>query len=450
MAQQKIKTNFLGVRYREHPTRKHGIKADRCFFVRYKKDGKDKEEMAGWASEGLSAEKAFNLLSTVRENIRKGEGAQSLAAMREEKEAKAAEKIRQAKAAEKSIVTFSSFWEEEYLPRSEAQKKVSTMTSERFLYGKWIAPALGHLPLQNITPAKCEKIALAMLRKNKSAASVRYMLAVISQVWNLAVSRDVIEGESPTRRVKKPKADNRRMRFLSHEEARTLLDALAARSTDLYQAALLALLAGLRAGEIWGLTWADINTHAKTIYIKDPKNKEGRHAFMTAEIVEMFNARYEGQHKTAYVFPARGGVKRTNVSDCFERTVRELGLNGTGELDANGNHMEIKDARQRVVFHTLRHTFASWLVQAGTPLYTLAQLMGHKDIKMTQRYSHLAPDAMQAATMALQGVLAPKKETDENEERETVELTPKKTELKKSPVAKVGTTSPRVKVRKAR
>jgi len=64
------KTNFLGVRYREHPKRKHGVRFDRCFSIRYKILGKDKEEVVGWSSEGKSAEDAFRLLSIIRENVR--------------------------------------------------------------------------------------------------------------------------------------------------------------------------------------------------------------------------------------------------------------------------------------------------------------------------------------------------------------------------------------------
>ncbi len=408
MASVKHKTNFLGIRYREHPSRKHGVKFDRCFFVRYKLNGKDKEEMAGWSSEGMSAEKAFNLLSTVRENIRTGEGAQSLAAMREDNEAKAAEVQRKDAATQRAATTFSEFWEQEYLPFATATKKSSTMSSECFLYKKWIAPALGKVSLPKITAPMVEKIAFAMQKQDKSAASTRYMLAVISQVWSLAASRDLVQGESPTRKVKKPRADNRRMRFLSQAEAIELLEALRPRSIDVHDAALLSLFAGLRAGEIWALIWADVDFENASLYIRDPKNKNSRHAYMTEEVKGMLFRRFNGQHKTAFVFPARDGGKRKSVPDTFERVVRDLGLNGTGEQDAEGTDLEIQDARQRVVFHTLRHTFASWLAQAGTPLYTLAQLMGHSDIKMTQRYSHLAPDNMQAATMQLQGALTPK------------------------------------------
>jgi len=58
-----------------------------------------------------------------------------------------------------------------------------------------------------------------------------------------------------------------------------------------------------------------------------------------------------------------------------------------------------------MVIHTLRHTFASWLVQRGTPLYTVSKLMGHSSIKMTERYAHLAPDTQRAAAMDLEGIL---------------------------------------------
>ena len=67
-----------------------------------------------------------------------------------------------------------------------------------------------------------------------------------------------------------------------------------------------------------------------------------------------------------------------------------------------GLNKGITDRRQRVYFHTCRHTFASWHVTAGTDLYTVKELLGHSVIAMTERYSHLAPGTLQNATRTLE------------------------------------------------
>ncbi len=73
-----------GIRVREHPTRKHGIKSDLYFVIRYQKDGKRQEESLGWASQGMTLHKARLALAQLREAARTGNGATSLRAQREE------------------------------------------------------------------------------------------------------------------------------------------------------------------------------------------------------------------------------------------------------------------------------------------------------------------------------------------------------------------------------
>jgi integrase len=178
---------------------------------------------------------------------------------------------------------------------------------------------------------------------------------------------------------------------LSHEEASTLLEELAKRSQQVHDQALLSLLSGLRFGEIAALTWADADIKHGIIAIRSPKSGEGRQTFMTEEVKAMLAARKpEGVGAQHLIFPDRKGNIQKSVSDAFERAVEKLGFNEG-----------ISESPQKVVFHTLRHTFASWLALDGTALYTIKELMGHKTLTMTERYAHLIPDHKREALNAM-------------------------------------------------
>jgi site-specific recombinase XerD len=107
---------------------------------------------------------------------------------------------------------------------------------------------------------------------------------------------------------------------------------------------------------------------------------------MSDAVKEMLQKNF--QNKTMdLAFPDTNGNQIKYMSKTFPRTVSGLGFN-----------KDISDDREKVVFHTLRHTFASWQVQNGMDLYTLQKLMGHKSFQMVQRYAHLAPDNLKKAT----------------------------------------------------
>ena len=106
---------------------------------------------------------------------------------------------------------------------------------------------------------------------------------------------------------------------------------------------------------------------------------------MTKAVKELFEKKTSGDNNEL-VFPARGGGKITEISNAFDRSLDALGLNEG-----------VTDRRMKVVFHTLRHTYASWLVQSGENLYTVKELMGHSTLAITERYSHLAKGTLQDA-----------------------------------------------------
>ncbi len=387
-----------GVRYKEHPTRKHGKRLDRYWCLQYKLHGKTINEAVGWWSDGISQSQCEALIAELRVNQKSGQGPQTLKEMRRfNKERREAEAKAKEAAAHKNR-TLAGFWEAEYYPKAALSHAAKGLSAQRGLLRLWLAP-LADKPLKDITTADLENLVVRpMMRAGKSASHIRHALILVSVVWNLAAEMGVVSGENPVRNIKKPKRDDQRDRFLSKDEAARLLAALKEVSVDTHDVAVLSLFSGLRVGECLALTWADVNFEDGLIFVKDTKNKHNRHAYITAEIQEMLMRRRADNPKSAVVFlKGQPDTVYAIIRKLFAETVKALGFNDG-----------VTDSRQKVVIHTLRHTFASWLVQMGTPLYTVSKLMGHRSLKMTERYAHLAPDTQRAAAMELEGILGGK------------------------------------------
>ena len=387
---QWTKTSVPGVRYREHPERKHGIKPDRYFAIRYQADGKRREEGLGWGSEGWTAQKAAVVLADLKKAHVTGEGPKTLQAKRDLEKAREEAKARALASQEAEAVTFGSIFEGVYLESARQNKKPNSVQTEKGLFKKWVGPVIGDVPLKDISPFHLERIKKNIAAAGLSARSAHYALCVVRQVFNFARDRDMTACVSPTNKVKAPKTDNRRLRFLTREEAAKLLEHLAKRSPELHAISLVSLHCGLRAGEVFSLMWSDVDLDRETLTLRDTKNGRTRIAYMTGQVRELLAARTKGGPGDA-VFPGRGGVRRSYVSNAFERAVKDLGFNEG-----------ITDSRQKVVFHSLRHTFASWLVEQGTDLYSVKELMGHRTLSMTERYSHLSPDSLRRAVKGLE------------------------------------------------
>lgn len=249
--------------------------------------------------------------------------------------------------------------------------------------------------MKDISPLDLERVKKAMSDAGRAPRSIQYCLAVVRQVFNLARRLGLFHGDPPTSKVKIPKNDNRRLRFLTREEAADLLAALAQVSPELADMALLSLHTGMRAGEIFSLTWGDVNLAHGMLTLRDTKSGRNRHANLTSMAIAMLSDRERGE-PDGLVFPARSGGDRVQISQAFRRVVDDLGLNPG-----------VTDRRQKVTFHTLRHTFASWLVMKGIPLYTVQELLGHQSSSMTERYSHLAPDHVRGAVAKLEACMSP-------------------------------------------
>jgi len=380
-------TKYPGVRYREHPTRKHGVRRDRYYAIYYRDQGKRREEGLGWESEGWTLQKSVEILTQIKRNIRTGSGPRSLAEMREIEDARRAkiEEDRKRRAIEE--ITFREVFFNYYLPQAKMDKK--SWNRDEGQAKKWILPVIGHKPIANVSPFDVEKIKKKMFDAGRSDRTVEYALAILRHVFNFARKHNLFVGDNPVSRVKIPRPDNRRVRFLSKDEAMMLLNELKGRSPQLYRVAALSLFCGLRFGEIAALQWSDVDVEEGRMFIRDPKSGTSRIAYMPEFVRSIFREMPPGP-RIGLVFPNTRGKQMTQVSDLFAKVVDELGLNSG-----------VDDPRQKVVFHTLRHTFASWLAIEGVPMVTLKELLGHKTLAMTERYSHLSPHSLKKAVATL-------------------------------------------------
>ena len=411
MAIKWIKTNHKGLRYYEHATRKHGKQKDRYYMIRFRVDKKLYSYGIGWMSEGIPAailqeepelgfqDYCLKLLRQYKGNVKTGAGPKSPKEQRKIIEAREAEEKAERERLEKEAVSFKEFFDNTYLPQAKADKKERSTIREEGLFKVWVSPILGHLPMKDIKPFHLEKLKKVMTDGGQSPRSVEYALSVVRQVFNVAKRLGSFEGENPTAKVKFPKPDNARMRFLTHDEADKLLESLKRKSTDVHDMTMLSLHCGLRFGEIASLTWQDVDLERGTLTIRDAK-AGSRYSFLTEQAVEMLKGRAEDQDRTAktngterklsdYVFTGRKGLL-DRISLTFKRAVDELGLNDG-----------IDDRRLKISFHSCRHSHASWLIEEGADLYTVQKLLGHKTNIMTQRYAHLSENRLRGAAQAL-------------------------------------------------
>lgn len=378
-----------GVRYREHPTRKHGVAPDRYYTIRYYQvDGTRKEEPLGWASKtGITTKQAAAVLAKLKVNHITGTGPATIAEQRAIKKQGDIEKAQKEKVEQILNTTFSEIFTNHYYPNVQHNRKNwRSIKREEGLFRLWIEPTIGSRPLREVMPLHLERIKKEMLNAGRSPGSVQYALAVVRQVFNYAIQNRLFDGRNPadkTGGVKRLKVDNRRTRFLTKVEAKDLLVELKKRSIDVHDMALFSLHTGARAGEVFNLRWADVDISQGLLIFKDTKSGKNRPAFLTEDVKVMLTSRQcENTDGDALVFPGKGGVKITQISDSFNRAVTAIKLNEG-----------CTDRLMKVTFHTLRHTFASWLAMDGVNPFHLKELMGHSDLKLTERYSHLSFNA---------------------------------------------------------
>ena len=210
------------------------------------------------------------------------------------------------------------------------------------------------------------------LSKHLSNATVNRYKAAISVVFSYAC-REYGLLNNPVKNIRSKRENNERIRFLSNSERSALFGACrGSQWTKLYLLVLLAITTGARKGELMNLRWKDIDFDRKTAYVETTKNGQPKVLPLTDEVAAELR-RFKDQ-EPELIFNSQ--IKPDKPYEFYKLWRKAL------------KEADIKD----FTFHSCRHTCASYLAMSGASLLEIADVLNHKQIQVTKRYSHLCID----------------------------------------------------------
>ena len=193
----------------------------------------------------------------------------------------------------------------------------------------------------------------------------------------MAVDWELIE-ETPFRKSKLIRLPEQTPLYFSKDDFRVLIETISTRW--LQELVIFAVNTGMRRGEIVNLKWENVDFIRKLVLVRNSqqfttKSKRERTIPLNRRALHTLKER---SGSSGYVFTDAEGlnIRDKRLTRLFAEAVRRAGIN------------------PRLHFHSLRHTFASWLVQDGVSLYEVQKLLGHSNIAVTQVYSHLQPETL--------------------------------------------------------
>ncbi len=268
---------------------------------------------------------------------------------------------------------------EEYLNWCKGRQ--ASYNVKKYIIPKEFEKRFKGMPLNKFNSILIEKLQTECMAKNYKPAYTNKIVTILKHMFTKALEWDMIDKATleKIRKVKLLKGEIKRLRYLSEEEAERLVFNC---EPYLRPIVITALNTGMRRGEIFGLTWDRVDLKNRIILLDKTKNGERREIPINDTLHKTLSGLVR-RLDCKYVFYNPKTLKPfDNVKRSFSSALRKSHI-----LDFH--------------FHDLRHTFASRLVMAGVDLMTVKELLGHKDIKMTLRYSHLSQAHVRQAISVL-------------------------------------------------
>lgn len=355
-----------GVLYYKSEHKRYDGKPDVCYYIRYPlPDGSKKIEKVGWRSEKYTPQIAAEIRANRIRTARHGE------------EVKTAKEIAVAK--QKKDKIFDQITNKYFEDRKGTLKGFKT---DEARYKKHIGPIFGNRTVGTITSGDIEELKSKMT--GKSPATISNTLELLRRLINYGTEHKLSPGIDF--KIKIPKKDNIVTEYLEPDQAKRLLKVLDQwPSPDVSRMLKLAMLTGMRRGEIFNLKDSDLDITHNFIMLRDPKGGKTVNIPMSRPVQELLLAQQEWRQEKSpnspYLFPGRNGLKRVD-STAVERIKKEAGLPDKFRI-----------------FHGLRHHFAVMLANSGEfTLDMIGELLTHKSVLMTQRYAKFLPGTMKDAS----------------------------------------------------
>jgi integrase len=290
------------------------------------------------------------------------------------------------KAEREKTPTFAEFAERWLRDYVDVNNKPSERRNKRVSLANHLVPTFGRYRLDEITPASVEAFKASRLTRRLSPKTINNLLAILRRCLVIAQEWELLAHVIRIRMLKVPEP---RFRHLTTDEVCRLLDAAPEPRWQLM--ILIAVRTGMRFGELAGLTWDNIDLSRGVVHIRQavvsgalssPKNYRSRTIPLAPDLAQAL-IEIPGSSER-FLFHGENGqpLHYSTAYDALQRTRKKAGASRLG-------------------WHIFRHTFASHLVQRGVPLVIIQQLLGHSDIKMTMRYSHVEAHHLRDAILAL-------------------------------------------------
>jgi integrase len=266
----------------------------------------------------------------------------------------------------------------EYLKYYKTNRQPKSVERHEMAY-RALKPFFAGKRLEDITPFMIEKYKQSRKGEGRSEVTINRELAFLKNFFNQAIIWGKATG-NPVRQVRLLREDNQRTRFSTEEEEFRLL---AHCHPHLKPLVIAALHTDFRKSELLSLRWTHVDFGQRLIRVEAAYSKT--HETRGVPMTERLTRTLKQLRMATISCPEDLVFGYKNVPHTFARAVNRAG---------------IKNFR----FHDLRHTFASRLVMAGVDLATVKELLGHANITMTLRYTHLAPGHKRSAIAVLDQV----------------------------------------------